>query len=96
MNALATIEATGRQVAPTGLKDKQLAFVVEYCKDKNATQAAIRAGYSAKTAASIGAENLRKPQIRAEIDRGLAEGDRLIVHDDRRKQSRLRPCHGRP
>lgn len=42
---------------------KQEAFAIEYLKDKNATQAAIRAGYSAKTAASIAYELLEKPGI---------------------------------
>lgn len=42
---------------------KQARFVAEYLIDLNATQAAIRAGYSARTAASIGEENLRKPEI---------------------------------
>ena len=42
---------------------KRHRFVAEYLKDLNATQAAIRAGYSKKTAASIGQENLRKPEI---------------------------------
>ncbi len=55
------------------LTAKQAAFVVEYMKDKNATQAAIRAGYSAKTAGSIGEENLKKPEIRTAIDTGLAK-----------------------
>lgn len=50
---------------------KQQAFVEHYLVDKNATQAAIRAGYSLKTAASIGEENLKKPEIRAAIDAGL-------------------------
>lgn len=45
------------------LSAKQEAFIREYLLDLNATQAAIRAGYSAHTAASVGAENLRKPQI---------------------------------
>lgn len=47
---------------------KQAAFIREYLIDKNGAQAAIRAGYSAKTAASIAEENLRKPDIRAAID----------------------------
>ena len=42
---------------------KQARFVDEYLLDLNATQAAIRAGYSAKTAKAIGCENLRKLQI---------------------------------
>lgn len=45
------------------LTDKQAKFVEEYLVDFNATQAAIRAGYSEKTAYSIGWENLRKPEI---------------------------------
>lgn len=50
---------------------KQAAFITEYLVDKNATQAAIRAGYSPRTAAAIGEENLRKPDIRAAIDDAL-------------------------
>ena len=49
------------------LTPKQAAFVAEYLVDLNATQAAIRAGYSAKTAGSVGAENLSKPEIAAAI-----------------------------
>ena len=45
------------------LNAKQRAFTVEYIKDKNATQAAIRAGYSGRTARSIGNELLAKPDI---------------------------------
>ena len=45
------------------LTAKQQAFVNEYLIDLNATQAAIRAGYSEKTAEIIGFENLRKPNI---------------------------------
>lgn len=45
------------------LTDKQELFAREYLKDLNATQAAIRAGYSAKTARSVGSENLTKPDI---------------------------------
>ncbi|BAS48397.1 bacteriophage terminase small subunit [Aggregatibacter actinomycetemcomitans NUM4039] len=51
------------------LRDKQKRFIQEYLIDLNATQAAIRAGYSQKTAYSIGQENLNKP----EIQRGIAE-----------------------
>lgn len=45
------------------LTEKQKKFANEYLVDFNATQAAIRAGYSEKTAYSIGWENLRKPEI---------------------------------
>ena len=51
------------------LTPKQVRFVDEYLVDFNATQAAIRAGYKAKTAHVIGAENLRKPKIAEEIAR---------------------------
>lgn len=49
------------------LTPKQQRFVEEYLVDLNATQAAIRSGYSKKTAASIGDENLRKPEIASAI-----------------------------
>jgi phage terminase small subunit len=50
------------------LTPKQSRFVQEYLIDLNATQAAIRAGYSKKTAYSIGQENLNKPVIKAAIE----------------------------
>ena len=50
------------------LTPKQQAFINEYLVDLNSTASAIRAGYSAKTAESIGWENLRKPQIKNAID----------------------------
>lgn len=55
------------------LTDKQRKFADEYLIDCNATQAAIRAGYSKKTAYSIGDENLRKPEIKAYIEAKLEE-----------------------
>lgn len=45
------------------LTPKQERFVAEYLIDLNATQAAIRAGYSEKTAGQVGFENLKKPEI---------------------------------
>lgn len=45
------------------LTPKQQRFVDEYLVDLNATQAAIRAGYSERTAGKIGSENLAKPEI---------------------------------
>lgn len=53
--------------------DKQRRFVEEYTVDFNATQAAIRAGYSERTAAQMGSENLRKPKIAAAIKERLDE-----------------------
>ena len=58
------------------LNPRQDRFVDEYLLDGNGTQAAIRAGYSPKTAYSIASENLRKPDIQqaiAERQRQLAE-----------------------
>jgi len=49
------------------LTDKQELFAREFIKDLNATQAAIRAGYSEKTARAIGCENLTKPDIQQRI-----------------------------
>lgn len=49
------------------LTDKQKRFIDEYLVDLNATQAAIRAGYSPKTARAVGSENLTKPDIVDEI-----------------------------
>lgn len=46
---------------------KQKKFTAEYLKSGNATQAAKKAGYSKKTAAKIGSENLQKPDIKEEI-----------------------------
>ena len=54
------------------LRPKQQAFVAEYLVDKNATKAAERAGYSPRSAYSIGQENLKKPEVRAAIDRELS------------------------
>jgi phage terminase small subunit len=51
------------------LTDKQRAFVLEYVKDWNGTQAAIRAGYSENCPSETAYELLRKPQIRQFIDR---------------------------
>jgi phage terminase small subunit len=50
-------------MAKEDLSPKQKLFCEEYIIDHNATQAAIRAGYSSKTARAIGAENLTKPNI---------------------------------
>lgn len=63
---------------------KQKRFVEEYLIDLNATQAAIRAGYSPDTAKVIGCENLTKPDIRAQIDKAMAERSRRTgVNADR-------------
>lgn len=48
---------------------KQRRFVEAYSKSGNATKSAIAAGYSEKTAGSIGSENLTKPYISEAIER---------------------------
>jgi phage terminase small subunit len=55
-----------------GLTPKQRRFVAEYLVDLNATQAAIRAGYSTRTARAQGSENLTKPDIAAAVADGQA------------------------
>lgn len=60
-------------MAQRKLNPKQQRFVEEYLIDLNATQAAIRAGYSPKTATAIASENLVKPNISAAIACAMAE-----------------------
>ena len=55
------------------LTQKQRLFADEYIKSGNATQSAIKAGYSPKTVRSIGQENLTKPDIKSYIDAKMAE-----------------------
>ena len=63
---------------------KQQLFCEEYLIDLNATQAAIRAGYKPESAGSVGSENLKKPEIRARIDKAMAErSKRTGINADR-------------
>ncbi len=55
------------------MNPKQRRFVAEYLKDQNGTQAAIRAGYSPKTAQEQSSDLLSKPIIRAAVDTELAK-----------------------
>lgn len=66
------------------LTEKQRRFVDYYVETGNKTEAAKKAGYSEKTAASIGDENLRKPAIKAAIDARLREleGKRIAKADE--------------
>lgn len=67
----------------TKLTAKQQRFCDEYLIDLNATQAAIRAGYSKKTAKQIGQENLTKPVIKEYIGKRMQEKeDALIATQD--------------
>jgi len=57
---------------------------MEYLVDLNATQAAIRAGYSRRTARAAGCENLTKPDIKAAISGEIeARKERLSIKADR-------------
>lgn len=65
------------------LTAKQQAFVLEYLVDLNASQAAIRAGYSKKTAGQIGDENLKKPQIaQAIMEAKSSRNERVKINAD--------------
>jgi phage terminase small subunit len=66
------------------LNKKQQAFVDEYLIDLNATQAAIRAGYSVNCANVIASENLSKPNIQEAIAKAMAERSRRTgINQDR-------------
>lgn len=66
------------------LTKKQQMFVEEYLIDLNATQAAIRAGYSVNSAKEIASENLSKLNIQSEIAQKMAERSRRTgVNQDR-------------
>lgn len=60
---------------------KQKRFCDEYLIDLNATQAAIRSGYSEKTANRIATENLSKPVIKAYIAERMAEKESQLIAD---------------
>lgn len=68
-----------RMVDLAGLTEKQRRFCDEYLIDLNATQAAIRAGYSPKTAAAIAAENLTKPKVAENIKKRMNEKEDALI-----------------
>lgn len=68
----------------TGLNARRRRFAEEYLVDRNATQAAIRAGYSAKTAGQQGHDLLKKPEIQVLISEGeQARSERTQINQDR-------------
>lgn len=74
----------GRRSRMAKLTEKQQRFVEEYLIDLNATQAAIRAGYSVKTANEQGSQNLAKLSIQSAIAEAMAErSKRTGVNQDR-------------
>lgn len=60
---------------------KQKRFCDEYLIDLNATQAAIRAGYSKRTARQIGKENLTKLDIKEYIEKRMEEKEKALIAD---------------
>lgn len=68
--------ASKAKAKPAVLNAKQLCFVREYLVDLNATQAAIRAGYSERTANEQGARLLANVSVQAEIQKGMAEREK--------------------
>ena len=68
-------------MAEKKLTAKQQRFCDEYLIDLNATQAAIRAGYSKKTAYSIGNENLNKPELKKYIEERMEEKKKSLIAD---------------
>ena len=77
------------------LNAKQVRFCEEYLIDLNATQAAIRSGYSEKTAKEIGCENLTKPNIASYIAELKAERSAETKIDAAWVLSRLQRVHDR-
>ena len=62
------------------LNERQKAFADYYIQTGNATEAAVKAGYSEKTARSIGSENLTKPDICAYIEERMAgQGEKRVA-----------------
>ncbi|NOV01358.1 terminase small subunit [Paenibacillus planticolens] len=66
------------------LTEKQKRFADFYLETGNATEAAIKAGYSKKTAKEVGYENLTKPHLKAYIEEKIAEKDsqRIAKQDE--------------
>jgi len=66
------------------MNERQKAFADYYIETNNATEAAKRAGYSEKTAYSIGNENLSKPEIKVYIQERLAakDAERIASQDE--------------
>jgi phage terminase small subunit len=63
------------------LTEKQRRFADFYIETGNATESAVRAGYSEKTAKEIGCENLTKPNIRQYIMEGIMQKDAKRIAD---------------
>lgn len=83
--------ATKRKTAAVrALSDRERLFVAEYLKDLNATQAAIRVGYSAKTSRQQGYRLLTKDHIAEAIAAGVGKREEKILDDSDYLLKRLR------
>ena len=71
----------GRCCRMAKLTAKQQRFCDEYLIDLNATQAAIRAGYSERTAKQIGQQNLTKLDLKEYIEKRMAEKEKSLIAD---------------
>lgn len=71
------------------LSARQEAFVAEYVKDRNAARAAIRAGYSPKTARQQGHRLLTNVDIAAAVERALEERGATMEGNDRERGTRM-------
>lgn len=79
------------------LSPKHRLFVRQYCRTRNGTKSAILAGYSEKTAGSIGNELLQKPEIADAIEIGIARlADKIDVDAERVIQEYARIAFARP
>lgn len=68
-------------MAEQKLTAKQDAFCREYLIDLNATQAAIRAGYSEASARQCGYENMMKPDVQERVAELMAERNKSVRID---------------
>lgn len=66
-------EILGKGAKKIPIRDKKRIFIEEYIRTLNATQSALKAGYSPKTARVQGSALLTRPDIRAEIEKGMAQ-----------------------
>lgn len=84
----------GAPTSKSGLTDKQRRFVEEYLVDLNATQAAIRAGFSEKSASEQGYQLLHKTSVaRAIAERQIERAERMAVSQDMVVAGLLREAH---
>jgi phage terminase small subunit len=89
--------ARGTKVARAALTPRRRRFVLEYLVDPNATQAAKRAGFSKKTAYSMGQQLLKNIEIRKLIDAGVAKrSERLELKAERIDLEISRLCYRDP